>query len=129
MEIMENFFYEDNFCSDLEDLLSSVLQIDEGDIAADLPDDWEIKVDFAELQTVFKLSVDDIVENIMVENISDKYEERLTVDIVDEVDAAILSAIRENLDIDKINATLPRFWYPSGEIAVITKKDLLDYFL
>ena len=51
---MENFFYEDTFCYDIEDL-AAVLDINEDNVNA-LKDDWQVKVELSNLETIFKIN-------------------------------------------------------------------------
>ncbi len=50
---MENFFYEDNFCSYIEDL-ARVFDIDEDNVN-ELKDDWQVKVELSDLEPIFKV--------------------------------------------------------------------------
>ena len=119
---MENFFYEDYFCSDIDDLISN-LQFDEEEIN-DLPDDWGIKVELTELQPIFQIDMDYMVRAAMWA--SDKFEDRFGDNWDERHDKSIEDAFKEGIDIDKINAAMPKFFYPSGKKETIIKQDLLD---
>jgi hypothetical protein len=118
---MEPFFIEENFYSKVEDyLIDHELEKDDVD---KLPDDWEIKVNDAELQPIFVLKEDWVIDQI-VEN-TDHFEERFPEDS-DKIFEDIKKAIKQSLDINKLNELLPKLWYPNGKEVSLTKQDLLD---
>jgi len=53
---MEHFFYDDTFCSDLEDL-ANVFDIDEDNVN-ELKDDWQVRVESSDLEPIFNIDAD-----------------------------------------------------------------------
>jgi hypothetical protein len=120
--IMENFFIEDNFFSDLESLIDHY-DWDENDVAA-LPDDWSIKVGETSPEKIFEFDMETIVDAIV--EITDRWEERFPEDS-DNTFEKIKAAIKQGVDLEKINAALPQLWYLNGKELIITKADLVEH--
>ncbi len=111
---MENFFIEENFCSDLEDLIRICDLEDDGAIE-DLEEDWKIKVELSELEPLIVYNVGQFTDYID--------EERMTED-GDEVDRTA-DIIKKY--IAQINAEIPKLYYPIQKFEYISKQDLLDF--
>jgi len=110
---MENFFYEDNFYSEIGDLLMD-LDIDEDDIP-ELPEDWEITVHESSLEPLVTLSVDWIMDRINEERFSEEGNEY----------DKIHKIISDSIDFIAINEKIPQMYYPTKKTFKITKADLL----
>jgi len=116
---MEHFFYDDTFCSDLEDL-ANVFDIDEYNVN-ELKDDWQVKVEMSDLEPIFYVDADSLCQLL-----ADANEDRLSEDFDEE--ANILKALKECIDFEKLKEALPKLYYPNNEFQTITKKDLVEYF-
>lgn len=118
----ENFFYEDQFLTDYEDLMY-YLGLEEDDLI-ELPEDYSVKIQFSKFEKIFKMEENWIVDTIIQQ--TDKWEDRFPEDS-DSVFKQIESAIRSGIDFEKINQNLPDIYCPSGEYAVVTKQDLINF--
>ena len=116
---MEHFFYDDTFCSDLEDL-ANIFDIDEYNVN-DLKDDWVIKVELSDLETIFNVDADNLYQLL-----ADANEDRLSEDFDEE--AKVLKALKESIDFNKLKELLPKLYYPNGKFETITKADLVEWF-
>src|SRR5688572_12229702 len=109
---MEPFFIDESYYSEVEDYLIDH-ELEKEDVEK-LPDDWSIRVDAAELQPIFVLKegwlIDAIIDSI------DSFEDRFPEDS-DETFEKIKKAIKESVDINKLNELLPKLWYPNGKRA------------
>jgi hypothetical protein len=115
---MQNFFYEDTFCSDLADL-AELFDIDEDNVN-DLKDDWQQRVELSELEPIFKIDADNLCQLL-----ADANEDRLSEDFNEE--AKIIKALKESIDFDKLNGLLPKLYYPSNKFEIVTKADFVDF--
>jgi hypothetical protein len=120
---MENFYYEDVFCSDLSDLLSA-LGYEEEDVSG-LPDDWKAEVMGAKLEKMFVLTKG-FISSWTAEHAHTQYDERYPED-PSIMDARIAKAIEAGIDIDKINEGIPSMYYPDDAEVTITKSDLVEW--
>ena len=116
---MEHFFYDDTFCSDLEDL-ANIFDIDEYNVN-DLKDDWVIKVELSDLETIFNVDAGNLCQLL-----ADANEDRLSEDFDEE--ANVLKALKESIDFNKLKELLPKLYYPNGKFETITKADLVEWF-
>lgn len=116
---MENFFNEETFHTDLDSLISYMDDID----IETLPDDWSIKVELSDLEPIFDVTVDNLCQML-----ADCNEERLNLDEEDYEEKAIKKALSDSIDFDKLKSLLPKYYYPNGKFAVITKQHLIDEF-
>lgn len=112
---MENFFYEDEYCSDLCALMEK-LELEDADVAK-LPDDWTVVVMGTILEPMVELNAEWIIEHID--------EERFPEDD-DNIYQRIKKAL-EGVDFKAINDRMPKLYYTSGPDITITKADLLEY--
>lgn len=114
---MENFFIEDRFFSNFEDLLDYIdVEVEE------LEDDWSIKIELSELEPMVKLNEDDLVELI-----TDANEDRFAEDNRESEYRNIREAIKLAFDLEKFNNHIEKYYYPTGHYKTITKQDLLDF--
>jgi hypothetical protein len=116
---MENFFYEDTFCYDIEDL-AAVLDINEDNVNA-LKDDWQVKVELSNLEPIFKINAENLCELL-----ADANEERLSEDFDEE--EKVLKALKECIDFDKLKNSLPKLHYPNNNFEIVTKQDMVECF-
>jgi len=116
---MENFFYDDNFCSGIKDL-TRVFDIDKDNVNQ-LKDNWQVKVELADLEPIFKVDADSLCQLL-----ADANEDRLSEDFDEE--ARIIKALKETIDFDKLKDALPKLYYPNNNFQNITKVDLIKWF-
>lgn len=121
---MENFFYDDKFCSDISDLMD-VFDIDEDNLA-ELEDGWSVTCEETTLEKIFVIKKEFAV-NAIIEQ-TDTWEDRFPEES-DDLFRRIKEAIDDAIDIEKLNEGLPSLYYPNGKKFKITKKDLIDYYL
>lgn len=119
---MENFFYCDNFYSDISDLMDE-LEIDEDNVN-DLPGDWEVEVEDTTKEKIFVFEKQSVSDAII--ETTDRWEERFPEES-ESTFKQIESAIKAGIDIDKINELLPSLYYANGEMSIITKDDLIGW--
>ena len=116
---MENFFYDDSFCSDIEDL-ARVFDIDEDNVN-ELKDDWQVKVELSDLEPIFKVDADNLCQLL-----ADANEDRLDENF--EAEEEVLKALKETIYFKKLKEALPKFYYPNEKFETITKADLVEWF-
>ena len=116
---MEHFFYEDTFCSDLEDL-ANVFDIDEDNVN-ELKDDWQVRVELSDLEPIFNVDADNLCQLL-----ADANEDRLSEDFDEE--AKVLKALKETIDFEELKEELPKLYYPNNKFEIITKADLVEWF-
>jgi hypothetical protein len=116
---MENFFYDDTFCLDLEDL-ARVFDIDEENVN-ELKDDWQVKVELSDLEPIFNIDAEKLCQLL-----ADANEDRLSENFDEE--EKVLKALKEMIDFDKLKDTLPKLYYPNNKFETITKADLVEWF-
>lgn len=117
---MVNFFYDDTFCSDLNEL-AYLFDIDEDNVN-ELKEDWSVMVELSNLEPIFEVDAE-----IICDLLADKNEERLGEYF--EVKEDILKSLNESIDFGKLKALLPKFYYPANKFETITKSDLVEHFL
>lgn len=117
------FYVEENFYLELSDLMDDY-DIEEDELD-DLPDDWSVKIEEATLEKMFKLTEDDVYTGI-VDRIELCHEDRFPEDS-DRVFEEIKQAIKQSVDINKLNDLIPELYYPNGKKSVITKADLVAW--
>lgn len=117
----ENFFIDDNFYRKIEDYLIYA-EIEKEDIEQ-LPEDHTVTVEETTLEPCLQLNMDWIVRHLTspMEDFNDILPED-SEDVFKRIDAAI----RESVDLDKLNSRLPKFYYPNGKKSELTKEDLLN---
>ncbi len=120
---MENILEGDRFYYDLGDLLSDHDLEDKEDIEK-LDDDYCITVDNTKLEPIFKLDMQFVIDAIVQR--TERFDERFPEES-DSTFKKIEDAIRQSVDIDKLNSLIPELYYPDGETTKITKKDMLEY--
>ncbi len=113
MNIPEVFFWNDEFCYDLDKIFEYL----EEEYGKDIPDDWSDTIIEAELQPVFKISIDWIMDRINEERFD---EEGKPWD-------KVVNVLNKYIDFDKINEEMPKLYYQTRKKVVITKQDLIDY--
>ena len=78
-------------------------------------DDFTIEAYECDLESIIRFDGDYIAECIDDERKSEDGDE---IEIVAKI-------LNENIDFDKINALMPKLWYPSNRKVVFTKEELL----
>ena len=116
---MEHFFYDDTFCSDLEDL-ANVFDIDEDNVN-ELKDDWQVRVEMSDLEPIFNIDAYNLCQLL-----ADANEDRLSEDIDEK--AKVTKALKETIDFEKLKEALPKLYYPNNKFKTITKADLVEWF-
>lgn len=114
---MENFFYNDSFCTDIGDLID-ILEIDDPNI---LKDDWQVRVEMSDLEPIFNIDADNLCQLL-----ADANEDRLSEDFDEE--AKVLKALQDSIDFEKLKEALPKLYYPNNKFETITKADLVEWF-
>lgn len=124
---MENFFVEDKFYADIEELMSDH-DLEEEDLPG-LPDDWAVKCMSTNLEPICALKYGDVIEAI-VEYMFRYHEERMPEEYDDcSTKKRLEAAITSSVDVGKLNDLMPKLYYPGGEDFTITKQDLIACFL
>lgn len=116
---IENFFYDDRFCTDIDDLMFE-LDIDE-EVLLDLDDDWEIECEETTFEKMFVVEKQFVVDAIVSQ--TDLWEDRFPEES-DDLFKKIKKAVADAINIDKLNEGIPSLYYPNGKYFKITKKDL-----
>lgn len=119
---MENIIYNDNYFMDLDALIDYLIDSKGIENLQQLEDDFSIEVELTELETIFKIDAKEL-SNLLIDN----NEERLHEDFDGSDENKILIAVSESVDFDKLRELLPKLYYGTGEFAIITKQDLIDY--
>jgi hypothetical protein len=119
---MENFFYDDRFCSDISDLMD-IFDIDEENLS-ELEDNWMATCEETTFEKMFVLKKEFVLNAIL--NQTDTWEDRFPEES-DDLFKKIEKAIGESIDIEKLNDGIPSLYYPNGKKFIVTKKDLIDY--
>jgi hypothetical protein len=114
---MENFFYNDNFYSDMESFIHENFD-DESEIA-ELEDDKLFLCKGSKLEPILKLSAEWISERIDDERFSENNSDG-EIEEISEI-------LEKNIDYEKINSLMPKLYYENyKDKFTITKQDLLD---
>jgi len=119
---MEHFFVDEDFFDSIEDFMHD-RQLENTEEVKELKDDWEEKIEFAELEKVIEID-DSLIEDIF-EWLMDRNEERFP-EHSETTEAKIKNALKESINIKKMKKLMPELWYPNQEHGKITKQDLLD---
>lgn len=117
----ENFFIDDKFYNEIVDYIEDN-DYDNEEIEK-LTDDWKVVIRLSNYEPIFQFTMDWLVERIIRE--TDYFEDRFPEDS-DVVDTQIENAIRQSVDLEKLNSLLPKLYYPSDKTGVLTKQDLLE---
>jgi len=113
---MENFFYDNEYCNSIEDLIYKL--VDSEEEIHELPDDYEIKCYPAKLE-----KLEEIDEYWIIQRMD---EDRFPEDD-ERTSDKILKILKENIDFKKINEAMPELWYESYPPFMIRKEDLIEY--
>lgn len=119
---MENFFCDEHFCEDINDLIE-YLEFGDSEIL-ELDDAWEVTCEESTLEKMFVLDKDFITKTFI--DSLDRFEDRLP-----ENDSTIFrrleNAFREAIDIDKLNENIPELYCANGKTFKITKADIINF--
>lgn len=119
---MEPFFIDETFYHAVEDYLMDA-DLEKEDVEK-LPDDHQIKIKYAELQPIFVLKEEWILDTLCQN--TDCFAERFPEDSED-TDEDIREAFKKGINLSLINSSMPKLWYPKkGGESFLTKQDLLD---
>lgn len=116
-----------NFCVDhwffkrLNDFLMSQLDMDNLCEIQYLSDEWSCEFQLTSKKPVFQLTFKELKEWLSRKCGYDRWPKDLGNEIIDE-------ALKQSIDIDKLNALIPKLWYPNGKFVTVTKQDLIDHF-
>jgi len=114
---MENFFYNNDYFTDLEDFIEKVF--DDEDEIQDLEDDKEYLCKGSTFEPILKLSAEWIAERID----DDRFSENNSDGEIEEIS----EILEKNIDYEKINALMPKLYYENyRDRFTITKQDLLN---
>ena len=116
---MQNFFYNDNFYSDLGELID-YLELE----PETLEDDWIINCKETTLQKIFVMKKEFAIDAIVSQ--TDIWEDRFP-EYSEDLFTRIEKAIGDAIDIDKLNEGLPSLHYANGTKFHITKADIVEY--
>jgi hypothetical protein len=106
------FNYNDNYYEELSDLVS--------DIDTDVMKEGDtIEVEDCDLEPIGQLNAESLTEWIM-----DQWEDRQSEDGLEY--EKVEKVLTENIDLDKINALLPKLWYPNGKQIVFTYEQIMN---
>lgn len=119
----ENFFYKGEFYSDIDEFLE-YCGIDVESIS-ETHDDYSFEFIKGKEEKIFALTQEFVVNAIFEQ--TDKFEDRFPEDS-DRVFKQIEDAIKESVDIIKLNDLLPSLYYPTKEKFTVTKQDLIKHF-
>lgn len=108
-----NFMYaiDDRFFSEIQDIAEHL----ECEFLVEQTDDFTVEAYECDLEFITQLDGDSIADCIDDERLSEDGDEKEDV-------AKILNG---NIDFDKINALMPKLWYPSNRKVVFTKAELI----
>lgn len=120
---MENFFYNSKFFQDLGELLTE-LDIEDSTDFNNYVDSFQVKVHLSTLEPIFKIN-----PSYLLEILGDCNEERLHEKFDERDEKLILESFKKSIDFKKLEEELPKYYFPNHETAIITKKDLIDYFI
>lgn len=119
-QFIENFFVDEKFFSDTDEYLIEVMENQyEVESVSELPDDFNEKIEFSELEKIVEFTPDDIIQSCISD---DRFPED-----DDELYSKIEKLLRRHIDFDKLNAEIPKLYYPNGEKMQITKADLIEW--
>jgi DNA-binding Xre family transcriptional regulator len=116
---MENFFYNDCFCVDMEDL-ADIFDINEDNVNK-LKDDWQVRIELSDLEPIFNVNAESLCQLLAAAN-----DERLSENFNEK--EKVLKALKEAIDFDKLKNALPKLYYPNNRFEIITKADLVKWF-
>ena len=121
---MENFFVDDNFYSDISELVDDVLYDERIEDVSELPDDWEIECKYTEEKPIGQFDKEKLVGQIL------ETCEVVWSDMLPEDDHRTLKELKKSIsagiDVEKMNPLVPTLYYPTREKFKITKKDLIE---
>jgi len=116
---MENFFIDDKFYTNIEELLED-LEIETID---EIPETYSERAESASLEPISE----GITHDYLVDTIFSYLEDRMPEDYTEKFEAKIINAIKEAIDIEKINSLMPKLWYGNNQFFTITREDLISY--
>jgi len=103
---------DDRFFSEIQDIAEYL----EYEFLVEQADDFQVEAHECDLQFIVQLDGYIIAETAIEE-------ERLSEDGDEKEDIAKI--LNDNIDFDKINALMPKLWYPSDRKVIFTKAELI----
>jgi hypothetical protein len=110
---MENFFYGNEYYTDLGHLMDS-LNIDED--CSNISDDWQIECRESVLEPMFTLSANWILERVDEERFSENGSEQKK-----------LSDALMEIPYEAVNQLIPKMYYETRKKFIIRKKHLIEW--
>lgn len=117
---MENFFYEDRFCTDLYELMIE-LDIDEEKVN-ELPDDWSVECQHTSVVPFARIIDVGLLTDIIMDNNEDNMPED-----PDWIEKKINDALLASVNFDKLNKMMPEIHKTNGIKFTVTKADLIAW--
>ena len=112
---MENFFYFQNFYSDLSDLCN-FMEWDKEELES-FEDDFKIEINTSRLEPIIDLSASWIIEHIDDERFTEEGNEV----------GKLVVVLNENIDFEKVNSLMPKIYYETRNKITVTKDELLKW--
>jgi len=123
-----SFLYEDRFYDDVEELIEDLLDDLDFESAKkeieSLEEGFTIDCEETTLEKIFVIDEKFVIEAIQ-NQIGNRFEDRFS-EYPENEDKDINEAIRQSVDLVKLNELLPSLYYPNGKRFKITKQDLLN---
>ena len=113
---MENFFVDDNFYTELSELID--YKCWDKELVENLPDNYTLEVVTSSLEPIIILDAERITEILGEERFSENGSEN-------EI-SKIIKILNENIEFEKINNEIPTLYYPSRKKHLFTKFELLE---
>jgi len=111
---MENFFYNDNFYSDLSELAQ---RFEDDDELKDFSDDEIFEIELSSEEPIIVLSAEWIANRVEDERLGDDGDDG------DQIEK-LIDVLNKHVDFEKVNSLIPKMFYTTGEIAFVTIKEL-----
>lgn len=115
---MENFFIDDKFYSNLDELLEDL----EIETIEEIPYIFSEKAESASLESVSDGIDYEGLEDFIIEHYCG---DRMPEDSDISFENKIKKAIKESIDIEKLNRSMPKLWYANNEFFTINRNDLV----
>ena len=99
---------------------------------SEIIEDWDfdqvgesftLKVENCTLEPIIKLTAE-----LIADSLENHLEERHSEDCAEIELKRIITAMKHNIDFEKLNSDMPKLWYPNNTFSTFSKAELL-YFL
>jgi hypothetical protein len=118
----ENFFYNDEFYTDMDSFLLEIEAETVEELNNNHPDNSEWKFEFSKLEKVGDFDPTEISQYLADKFYDDNYER-----FPDDSNEKIAEIINKCIDWDRLNGHMPKYYYPNGEFETITFDDIYKY--